>query len=100
LAAGLPTGLRRGRVRPLGLDRYGVGLRVENDEGDHDVRLAFAEPVENATEVLHFVEARGLMPGAKGTLLDREPHAGALTLKVGARVVSVSHYIASNIYVV
>jgi hypothetical protein len=47
LADRLPTGLRRGRVRPLGLDRYGVRLRVENDEGDHDVRLAFAQPVDD-----------------------------------------------------
>ena len=42
LANRLPTPLRRGRVRPLGLDRYGVQLRVENDDGDHDVRLPFA----------------------------------------------------------
>lgn len=47
LAARLPVGLRRGRVRPLALDRYGVQLRVENDEGDHDVRLPFAKPVDD-----------------------------------------------------
>jgi Protein of unknown function (DUF2470) len=49
LAARLPMALRRGRVRPLGLDRYGVRLRVENDDGDHDVRLAFAKPVDDVT---------------------------------------------------
>jgi len=49
LASRLPTSLRRGRVRPLGLDRYGVRLRVENDEGDHDVRLPFAKPVDDIT---------------------------------------------------
>jgi hypothetical protein len=49
LADRLPTTLRRGRVRPLGLDRYGVRLRVEDDEGDHDVRLAFAKPVDDVT---------------------------------------------------
>jgi hypothetical protein len=49
LADRLPTALRRGRVRPLGLDRYGVRLRVENDEGDHDVRLSFAKPVDDVT---------------------------------------------------
>lgn len=47
LADRLPAGLRRGRVRPLGLDRYGVRLRVENDQGDHDVRLAFHKPVDD-----------------------------------------------------
>jgi hypothetical protein len=49
LAARLPTPLRRGRVRPLGLDRYGMQLRVENDDGDHDVRLPFAKPVDDVT---------------------------------------------------
>ncbi len=47
LASRLPMSQRRGRVRPLGLDRYGVRLRVENDEGDHDVRLPFAAPVDD-----------------------------------------------------
>jgi hypothetical protein len=47
LALRLPSPLRRGRVRPLGLDRYGVALRVENEDGDHDVRLPFATPVDD-----------------------------------------------------
>jgi hypothetical protein len=49
LADRLPTPLRRGRVRPLGLDRYGMRLRVENEDGDHDVRLAFPSPVDDVT---------------------------------------------------
>jgi hypothetical protein len=49
LATRLPMPLRRGRVRPLGLDRYGVQLRVEGDDGDHDVRLPFAKPVDDIT---------------------------------------------------
>ena len=49
LATRLPATLRQGRVRPLGLDRYGVQLRVENDHGDHDVRLPFAKPVDDVT---------------------------------------------------
>lgn len=49
LAERLPASLRRGRVRPLGLDRYGVQLRVEAEDGDHDVRLAFAQPVHDLT---------------------------------------------------
>jgi Protein of unknown function (DUF2470) len=47
LAARLPARLRRGDVRPLGVDRYGVRLRVESAEGDRDVRLPFREPVED-----------------------------------------------------
>jgi hypothetical protein len=49
LATRLPMPLRRGRVRPLSLDRYGVQLRVESDDGDHDVRLPFAKPVDDIT---------------------------------------------------
>jgi hypothetical protein len=49
LASRLPMALRRGRVRPLGLDRYGVQLRVETEDGDHDVRLPFAKPVDDVT---------------------------------------------------
>ncbi len=73
---------------------------VERQDGEVFEIKRVAEPVENAAELLHFVEARGLVPGARGTLLDREPHEGALTLEVGGRTVSVSHYVASNIYVV
>lgn len=47
LADRLPMPLRRGHVRPLGLDRYGVQLRVEAEDGDHDVRLPFAKPVDD-----------------------------------------------------
>ena len=49
LASRLPVQLRQGRVRPLGLDRYGMQLRVEGDDGDHDVRLPFANPVDDVT---------------------------------------------------
>lgn len=47
LASRLPASLRCGRVRPLGLDRYGVRLRVEGRDGDHDVRLPFTRPVDD-----------------------------------------------------
>ncbi len=47
LASRLPLSLRRGRVRPLGLDRYGVQLRVEGEDGDRDVRLSFPKPVDD-----------------------------------------------------
>ncbi|MBB3662552.1 MULTISPECIES: DUF2470 domain-containing protein [Prauserella salsuginis group] len=57
LARHVPDELRGGRIRPLGIDRYGLRLRVEHPGGrntpdpsgttvDHDVRLAFDEPVD------------------------------------------------------
>lgn len=49
LVSKLPTPLRRGPVRPLGLDRYGVRFRVEGNDGDHDIRLPFHKPVDDIT---------------------------------------------------
>jgi hypothetical protein len=49
LASRLPARLRRGDVRPLGVDRYGVRLRVESADGDRDVRLPFRQPVDDVT---------------------------------------------------
>jgi hypothetical protein len=49
LAARLPARLRRGDVRPLGVDRYGLRLRVEGTEGDRDVRVPFHKPVDDIT---------------------------------------------------
>jgi len=43
----LPAPLRRGRVRPLGIDRCGMRFRVERADGDHDVRLPFHTPVSD-----------------------------------------------------
>lgn len=47
LVSRLPAPLRRGQVRPLGLDRYGLRFRVEGDDGDRDVRLPFHKPVDD-----------------------------------------------------
>ena len=49
LVSKLPAPLRRGQVRPLGLDRYGVRFRVEGTDGDHDIRLPFHKPVDDMT---------------------------------------------------
>jgi Protein of unknown function (DUF2470) len=49
LVSRLPAPLRRGQVRPLGLDRYGVRFRVEGNDQDHDVRLPFHKPVDDMT---------------------------------------------------
>lgn len=46
LARRLPLPLRQGRVRPLGIDRHGIRLRVERSLGDADVRLPFPAPVD------------------------------------------------------
>ncbi len=47
----LPDRLRGGHLRPLGLDRHGLRLRVETVDGDHDVRLAFERPIGTPDEL-------------------------------------------------
>lgn len=47
----LPERLQGGHLRPLGLDRYGLRLRVEGIDGDHDVRLAFSRPISTLREL-------------------------------------------------
>ncbi|MFC4005118.1 DUF2470 domain-containing protein [Prauserella oleivorans] len=59
LARHLPDELIDGRIRPLGIDRYGLRLRVECDNGDHDVRLGFSRPVASPTQLA--VELRKLV---------------------------------------
>jgi hypothetical protein len=49
LVSRLPAPLRRGQVHPLGLDRYGVRFRIEDTDGDHDIRLPFHKPVDDMT---------------------------------------------------
>ncbi|GLZ32587.1 hypothetical protein Lesp02_47750 [Lentzea sp. NBRC 105346] len=51
LARHLPEELRGGNVRPLGLDRFGLRLRVETLDQDHDVRIAFSRPVGTPQEL-------------------------------------------------
>ncbi|MGC4933108.1 DUF2470 domain-containing protein [Gordonia sp. DT30] len=51
LARKLPGDLRKGRVRPLGLDRFGIRFRVEGADGDADVRLPFPRPVDDVGEL-------------------------------------------------
>ncbi len=47
----LPPALQDGYLRPLGLDRFGLRLRVEAIEGDHDIRLAFSQPITTQAEL-------------------------------------------------
>jgi hypothetical protein len=82
LARHLPTRLwaRDGaRIRPLGVDRLGLRLRVEAGDGDHDVRLAFPLPAEDAEQLRLQVgllvgcpirQARGASDAAPGAASD------------------------------
>lgn len=66
LASRLPARLQRDTVRLLGLDRYGVQLRIESDRGDEDVRLAFHQPVSDVTELSRAIRLLVGCPFANG----------------------------------
>ncbi|MGU3291376.1 DUF2470 domain-containing protein [Williamsia sp. M5A3_1d] len=56
----LPAHLRTGRVRPLGIDRWGIRFRVEGETGDLDTRLSFDRPV---TDVMALSRALRALAG-------------------------------------
>ncbi|WP_067696544.1 DUF2470 domain-containing protein [Nocardia jejuensis] len=57
LARHLPPGLRRGAlIHPLAIDRYGVTLRVEGIEADHDIRLPFHAPADDIESLSRAVQ--------------------------------------------
>ncbi len=57
LVSRLPAPMRRGRVRPLGIDRYGMRFRVERGDGDRDVRLPFHRPVTDMAGLRQAIRA-------------------------------------------
>ena len=73
LVSKLPAPLRRGQVRPLGLDRYGVRFRVEGNDGDRDVRLPFHKPVHDMTGLSRAIRVLMGCPFINGLRARREP---------------------------
>ncbi|MFC6011728.1 DUF2470 domain-containing protein [Nocardia lasii] len=66
LARHLPTRLRGGVVHPLAIDRYGLTLRVESNDGDHDVRLPFPTPAEDIESLSRAVRVLAGCPFLNG----------------------------------
>ena len=67
----LPRGLRRGRVRLLGLDRYGLRVGVEVPEGRRDVRVPFPRPVDDSAALSRALRYLTACPFSRG--LHRRP---------------------------
>lgn len=76
----LPPALHRGTPRPLVLDRWGLGLRVEaptpGAAADVDVRLSFAAPVRDAAALGTALRALAGCPFRRG-LTARGAHPAA-----------------------
>lgn len=66
-------------VRPLGVDRLGLRLRIEDGEETHDVRLPFQRPattpVQLATELHRLAGCPATTPGLRPPGADRERRA-------------------------
>lgn len=79
----LPAALRDSRdarVRPLGLDRLGLRLRVEDGRADHDVRLAWEHPIAASDELqaqFHRLVGCALRVRPRGSTERPGPAAGA-----------------------
>jgi hypothetical protein len=66
--------LRDARIRPLGVDRCGLRLRVEAPGGDHDVRLAWHATVGTVEELR---VQMGLLVGCPFRRKPADPRGGA-----------------------
>lgn len=66
LARKLPPRMRTGEVHPLAIDRYGLTLRVEGHDGDHDVRLPFSAPVDDVESLSRAVRTLAGCPFLNG----------------------------------
>ncbi|MFI9507688.1 DUF2470 domain-containing protein [Nocardia sp. NPDC052566] len=66
LARHLPAGLQHGIVHPLAIDRYGVTLRVESHDGDHDFRLPFSAPADDIESLSRAVRTLAGCPFLNG----------------------------------
>ena len=78
LARHLPAALRdcrSARVRPLGVDRCGLRLRVETPQRDHDVRLALPGRRDDARRAARAAEPAGRLPVPRRAGRSREGRA-------------------------
>ncbi|MFQ6325575.1 DUF2470 domain-containing protein [Nocardia sp. CWNU-33] len=66
LARHLPPRLQRGSVHPLAIDRYGLTLRIEGTDGDHDFRLPFNTPAEDIESLSRAVRTLAGCPFLNG----------------------------------
>ncbi|QIS08041.1 DUF2470 domain-containing protein [Nocardia arthritidis] len=66
LARHLPARLQHGRVHPLAIDRYGLTLRVEGSDGDHDFRLPFGTPATDIESLSRAVRTLAGCPFLNG----------------------------------
>jgi DtxR family Mn-dependent transcriptional regulator len=68
-------------------------------EGEQVTVMRISEYGENVAELLDYLGARGIVPGAQITVSEIVPLKGPLTLQVGARTTSMSREVADFVWV-
>jgi Fe2+ transport system protein FeoA len=54
---------------------------------------------DRSPDFLRYLRDGGLIVGAKGTVLENQPSAGVVTVKVGGRQISLSREMAASVLV-
>jgi DtxR family transcriptional regulator, Mn-dependent transcriptional regulator len=68
-------------------------------EGTRVVVSRVSEYAENVADLLDYLGARGIVPGAEVTVTEVAPLDGPLTLKLGERIISMSREVAAYVWV-
>ncbi len=68
-------------------------------EGERVVVSRVSEYAENVADLLNYLGARGVVPGAEVTITEIAPLGGPLTLKLGERVIPMSREVAAFVWV-
>lgn len=68
-------------------------------EGERVSVVRISEYAENVSELLEYLGARGIVPGAQLTIIEVAPINGPLSLKVGNRIVPMSREVAQFVWV-
>lgn len=87
-----------GNARSATLDARLVQLN-QAKEGERVTVARISEYAENVSELLEYLGARGVMPGASLNIVEVAPLKGPLTLKLGSKVISMSREVAGFVWV-
>lgn len=68
-------------------------------QGERVTVVRISEYAENVSELLEYLGARGVVPGAQLTVTEIAPFNGPFSLKVGNRIVPVSREVAQFVWV-
>jgi len=88
-----------GNTRAAAPASYQVFPLSAAEEGNRVVVMRVSEYAENVAELLDYLGNRGVTPGALVTVVEIAPLEGPLTLKVGARTISMSREVANFVWV-